>query len=250
MHPSSNNAVLTVEGLNVRTDKGMPLLRGVSFDVAAGACLGLIGASGSGKSMTALAILGLLPRGLSASGTVTVDGRSYQLADTQKLAQLRGRSIGMVPQNPKAALNPVRRLGAQIDEVLRLDGLDRATRRERAEILLQQVGIPDAALRLRQYAHELSGGLCQRAMVALALARSPRILIADEPTTALDLSIAAQIIDLLDDMRPKLGLAVLLISHDMHVITGSASRIASLHDGQIIETTDQTRFVSAEKLMA
>ena len=219
--------------MTVKTKDGLPLLRSASFDIAAGECLGVVGASGSGKSLMALAILGLLPRGLSATGTLSFEDRTHALSDIRALKRLRGCGIGLVPQNPKAALNPVRRLGGQMDEILRLEGYESSTRRERAELLLHQVGIPDGSHRLRQYAHQLSGGLCQRAMIALALARSPRVLIADEPTTALDLSIAAQILDLLDDLRATSGLAVLLISHDTHVINGSAERILQIDNGQI-----------------
>jgi oligopeptide/dipeptide ABC transporter ATP-binding protein len=232
--------VLTVRHLQVTfaTPRGQArVVEGVNLDLAAGETLALVGESGSGKSVTALALLGLLPpRGVSVRGSVQFDGVDLLTVSQQQLRAIRGRRIAMVFQDPMTALNPMLTVGRQLTEGMRVHlGLGRRAARDRAVELLDDVGVPDPARRLRAHPHELSGGLRQRVMIAMALACEPAVLIADEPTTALDVTVQAQILDVVDRMRQRLGTAVIWISHDLGVVAGIADRVAVMYAGRILE---------------
>ncbi len=208
----------------------------VSFDLAAGQTLGLVGESGSGKSVTALSLVGLLrPPGRVAGGHVMFGGRDLLRLDERGMRAVRGAAIGFVFQEPMTALDPVYTIGDQIGEALRIHGTSRAQARARALELLDAVRIPNAASRLNDYPHQLSGGMRQRVCIAIAMACRPTLLIADEPTTALDVTIQAEILDLLREMRQTLGLAMLLITHDLGVVAETADRVAVMYAGRIVE---------------
>lgn len=209
---------------------------GIGFAVPAGSILGLIGESGSGKSATLLAIAGLLPASARVEGTVRLDGRSLLDLPERQRARLRGRGIGMIFQNPGGSLNPVLTVGSQIDEVLTVHrGLTGRAARAETESLLAKVGIGDPRNRANVYAHQLSGGLKQRVAIAAALAAGPSVLLADEPTTALDATVQAQILDLLLDLVARENLALLLVTHDLAVAASVADRIAVAYAGRIVE---------------
>ena len=209
----------------------------VSFSIGRGETLGLVGESGSGKSVTALSIIRLVPPpGRIVSGRIELEGRSVLDIDERDMPQIRGRRIGFIFQEPTAALNPVYTIGYQIEETLVVHGLARgAAARRRAIELLDAARIPDPQRRAKEYPHQLSGGLRQRAMIALAIAAEPALLIADEPTTALDVTVQAEILDLLREMRRQLHLSLLLITHDFGVIAEMADRVAVMYAGRIIE---------------
>jgi len=210
----------------------------VSFDLKAGELLGVVGESGSGKSVTMMSLLGLLPSppAVVSGGPVTFEGHNLLTADEATMRKVRGGRIGFVFQDPMTSLNPVFSVGFQIMEPLRKHmGLGRRAARARAKELLDLVGIPDAARRLGDYPHQFSGGMRQRVMIAIALACDPKVLIADEPTTALDVTIQAQIIELMKDLQQKLGMAVIWITHDLGVIAGIADRVIVMYGGQIVE---------------
>lgn len=211
-----------------------------SFVLPAGQTLGLVGESGSGKSMTASSILRLVPApGRIVGGRVLFEGRDLLTLDEREMQAVRGRRIGMVFQDAGAALNPVFSIGDQLGETLRVHGVrGRAEVSRRVAELLDAVRIPDAARRVRDYPHQLSGGLRQRAMIALALAGRPTLLIADEPTTALDVTVQAQILDLLRDLRRQLSLSLLLITHDLGVLASMADRVAVMQAGRVVEQAD------------
>ncbi len=213
------------------------VVRGASFDVGRGEFVGLVGESGSGKSVTALAVLRLVPPpGEIRGGSIRLDGRDLLGLDEPAMREVRGGSIGLVFQEPMTALDPVVAVGAQIVEAIRIHRpLGRREARSEALHLLELVAMPDAASRLADYPHQLSGGQRQRALLAMALAAGPRLLIADEPTTALDVTIQAQILDLLQRLRQELGLAVLLITHDLAVIAETCDRVVVLYAGQVVE---------------
>jgi peptide/nickel transport system ATP-binding protein len=210
----------------------------VSFDLYRGETLGLVGESGSGKSVTALSIMRLVaPPGRIAAGQIEVDGVDLMGLDDGAMRRVRGRRIGFVFQEPMVALDPVYTIGAQIAETLAVHDLARGAAAGRRVLdLLEAVRIPDPARRAREYPHQLSGGLRQRAMLALALAAEPEMLIADEPTTALDVTVQAEILDLLRDLRARFSLAVLLITHDLGVVAEMADRLAVMYAGRIVET--------------
>jgi peptide/nickel transport system ATP-binding protein len=212
-------------------------LRGVSFALDRGATLGLIGESGCGKSMTALALLGLLPEGARVSGSIRFDGRELTTLDEDALCALRGDRIAMVFQEPMTALNPLHPIGRQIAEPLRLHrGLDAAAARKEALRLLERVLVPKASERLDAYPHQLSGGQRQRVVIAIALACGPDLLIADEPTTALDTTVQREVLDLLDELRRDSGMALLLISHNLDVMAARVDRLAVMYGGSIVES--------------
>jgi oligopeptide/dipeptide ABC transporter ATP-binding protein len=217
-----------------------PVLRGVSFSLRRGECFALVGESGCGKTFTALAILGLLPAGgRLVAGSIELAGAGdVTLLSERRRRQLLGRRIAMVFQEPSSALNPVLSIGFQISEALTFhQSLSRRQARRRVEELLDQVAMPEPRQRMASYPHELSGGLNQRAMLALALASGPELLVADEPTTALDMTIQAQILDLLAKLRRELSLTVLLITHDLGVVAQCADRAAVMYAGEIVEET-------------
>jgi peptide/nickel transport system ATP-binding protein len=220
---------------------------GVSFSLERGETLALVGESGCGKSLTSLALLRLVP----PPGRIE-SGSAIRLADADVLAlegealrRIRGRRIGMIFQDPMTSLNPVFTVGDQIAEGVRAHfRVSRAEARERSLKLLQEVGIPDPAARLDAYPHQLSGGMRQRVMIAIALAAEPEILVADEPTTALDVTVQAQILEVLDRLRSSHGMAVLLITHDLGIVAGRADRVAVMYAGQIVEEAPTARLFS------
>jgi len=225
-------------------------VRGVSFDIARGETLALVGESGSGKSVTALSILQLLayPPASHPAGSILFEGEEMVGASKRALARIRGNRIAMIFQEPMTALNPLHTVAKQIGEVLRLH-LGLSAERERARVLelLHLVGIPEPESRLSSYPHQLSGGQRQRVMIAMALANEPDLLVADEPTTALDVTIQAQILELLGELQQRLGMAILLITHDLGIVRHVADRVCVMTDGQIVEAgPTETIFVSPE----
>ena len=210
----------------------------VSFDIAQGETLALVGESGCGKSMTALSLLRLLPEpGRIVGGEIALDDRDLLRLPDVEMRRIRGNEISMIFQEPMTSLNPVLRIGEQIAEVLQLhQGDSKQQAMEQAAELLIQVGIADPGRRLREYPHQLSGGQRQRIMIAIALACDPKLLIADEPTTALDVTIQAQIMDLLLELKEQRQMATLLISHDLGVVAGNADKLAVMYAGQIVES--------------
>ena len=233
-------ALLDVRDLTVHfeTDEGtVQAVDGASLSVHAGEVCGLVGESGSGKSVTALAVLRLIrPPGRVIEGTIEFDGRDLLRTDEEGMRRIRGSQISMVFQSPRTSLNPVIPVGRQIERLLRFHaGLSAGAARARTLEMLTEAGIGEPARRAGQYPHQLSGGMCQRVMIAMALATSPRLLIADEPTTGLDVSVAAQILDLLRDLGRRTGAAILLITHDLGVVAGVCDRVAVMHAGQVVE---------------
>ncbi len=234
--------VLEVENLRVTFPAGdgrrVAAVDGVSFSLDRGETLALVGESGCGKSLTSLSLLRLVP----APGRIEPDSR-IRLADTDvlmlegdALREIRGRRIGMIFQDPMTSLDPVFRVGDQIAEgILAHFPVSRREARERAIALLRETGIPDPAVRADNFPHQLSGGMRQRVMIAIALAAEPEILVADEPTTALDVTVQAQILEVLDRLRAERGMAVLLITHDLGIVAGRADRVAVMYAGQIVE---------------
>jgi peptide/nickel transport system ATP-binding protein len=237
--------LVRISGLRVAFD-GIPVLRGVDLAVGAGEAVGLVGESGCGKSVTWLAALGLLPGKAQVTGSVVLDGQELLGAPMPVLDRVRGGQIAMIFQDPASSLNPVHRIGRQVAEALRLHrGMDGASARAETRRLLDQVGIPDAGNRIDAYPHELSGGQNQRVMIAMALAGRPRLLVADEPTTALDVTIQAQILDLLATLRAETGMALVLISHDLGVVAETCDRVAVMYAGLVIEEVSSARLFAA-----
>jgi len=237
---SSPDRLLAVRDLRVafRGDEARTLaVDGVDLDLAAGEVLGLVGESGCGKSTVALALLGLLPGAARVlAGHARFADRDLLACSEGRLRKIRGKRIAMVFQDPMTSLNPYLRIGIQLTEHLRRHlGLDRAAARHRAIGLLARVGIPDPATRFARFPHEFSGGQRQRISIAIALACDPEVLIADEPTTALDVTIQAQILDLLRELQRERGMAMILVSHDLGVIAGSCDRVAVMYAGRIVE---------------
>jgi peptide/nickel transport system ATP-binding protein len=218
-------------------------LDGVSLTVEAGECLGIVGESGSGKTMTALSIMQLLPPGGHiVGGSVTLAGQEISALSDDGMRHVRGNEVGMIFQDPMTSLNPTMTVGDQIAETVLLHrGADAKTARARAIEVLGLVGMPRPAERVGNYPHQLSGGMRQRVMIAMALACEPKLLIADEPTTALDVTIQKQILELIDDLRRRLGMAVILVTHDLGVIAGRADRAAVMYAGKVVETTTTMR---------
>jgi peptide/nickel transport system ATP-binding protein len=216
---------------------------GVSFEVEPGQVVGLVGESGCGKSVTSLAIMRLLPaRGVQVSGSVLMDGEDLLTLSPAQMRDRRGRDLSMVFQDPLSSLNPVIPIGLQVTEVLRRHrGMDKQTARTAAVELLDRVGIPDARRRLDSYPHEFSGGMRQRALIAIALACQPRLLIADEPTTALDVTIQAQILELLRELVRETGAALVMITHDLGVVAGLCDMVNVLYGGRIVERAQRNR---------
>ena len=233
--------LLSVQDLSVefRTRRGTArVLDGVSFELRRGETLGVVGESGCGKSVTALAILRLIaqPPGRIAGGRVMFEGRDLLQLSEPDMRDVRGNRISMIFQEPMTSLNPVYTVGDQIAEAVRLhEGLSRRDALQRAQEMLDAVGIPDPARRVHEYPHQFSGGMRQRVMIAMALACKPDVLIADEPTTALDVTVQAQIFDLIADLRERTGTAVILITHDMGAIAEMADHVAVMYAGHVIE---------------
>ena len=218
-------------------------LDGVSLTVEPGECLGIVGESGSGKTMTALSIMQLLPPGGHITGgRIELDGKVISALDDDAMGQVRGNEIGMIFQDPMTSLNPTMTIGDQIAETVRLHrGANKQAALARAVEVLGLVGMPRPAERINSYPHELSGGMRQRVMIAIALACEPKLLIADEPTTALDVTIQKQILELIDDLRRRLGMAVILVTHDLGVIAGRADRAVVMYAGRVMENTSTLR---------
>lgn len=234
--------LLRVQGLrmsvpNSKEHSRRPLLRGIDLDLAAGETLGLVGESGSGKSLTARTVLGLFPRGAQTEGAVRFDGRDVLTMPPAKLRAYRGKETAMVFQDARAHINPRQRIGDFLCEGMTVVlGLSRTEARSRATGLLERVGIHDAARRMRQRPHELSGGLLQRVMIASALAVRPRLLIADEPTTALDVSTQNDVLYLMKELQNEVGMALIMITHDLDVAAAVCDRTAVMYAGEIVET--------------
>ena len=225
-------SLLSVRGLDVRF-AGHAVVDDVSFDIARGETVALVGESGSGKSLTALSVLRLLPPGAALSGQISLDGVDMIAAGPGQLRAMRGKTVGMIFQEPMTSLNPLHRIGRQVGEAMALHG--RRPNAGGVAALLDQCGFPDARRRLDALPHQLSGGQRQRVMIAMALANDPALLIADEPTTALDVTIQAQILDLLAEQKARRGLALLLISHDLGVVRRYADRVCVMKDGRVVE---------------
>ena len=222
----------------------------VSFDVAPGEVLGIVGESGSGKSVTALSIMGLLPQppGRVAGGEILFGGRDLLKISKSELRQLRGSAIGMIFQEPMTSLNPVFTIGDQITETIRVhERIGATAARTRGIEMLAKVGIPSPQRRIDDYPHQLSGGMRQRVMIAMALSCSPKLLLADEPTTALDVTIQAQILDVLRDLQQEFGMAIVIITHNMGVIAEFADRVAVMYAGRIAEEGPVERIFDAPR---
>ncbi len=233
---TGESPLLTVEGLEVRFGDHAPAVAGVDLSVQRGQTVAVVGESGSGKSTTAAAILGLLPPGgRITAGRIMFDGLDITAADRRLLRSIRGRRIGYVPQDPMTNLNPVWKVGFQIREALRANTDGRRARR-RAEELLAQAGMPDPAKQAGKYPHQLSGGMCQRALIAIGLAGHPQLLIADEPTSALDVTVQRQVLDHLAHLTGELGTALLLITHDLALAAERAERVVVVHRGVVVES--------------
>lgn len=239
-----NAPLLQVSDLSIefRTETGIvTAVEGVSFEVASGECLGIVGESGSGKSVSVSSLLGLLPRGnaMRRSGTAVFEGRDLYTLNARELDRVRGGRIGMIFQDPMSSFNPVTRVGTQVAEVIRTHDRRVSKRAALARVaeLFAKVGISDPEMRVRQYPHELSGGMRQRAMIAMAIANDPPLIIADEPTTALDVTVQAQVLDLLRDLQRELGIALVLITHDLGVIAEMADRVVVMRQGRVLETS-------------
>ncbi|MFN8051825.1 MAG: ABC transporter ATP-binding protein [Acidimicrobiales bacterium] len=240
------STLLKIEDLNVgfRTEDGVvQAVRGVDLTVDDGDVLAIVGESGSGKSVTALSVLGLHPTGrTTVSGRIEWNGENLVTASDERMRQVRGGEIAMIFQDPLSALNPVYTVGRQIMEMVRAHGdVSKAAARERAIEMLALVGIPQPKRRVDNYPHEFSGGMRQRAMIAMALSCEPKLVIADEPTTALDVTVQAQVLDLLVEVTQRQGAAVMLITHDLGVVAGMAKKVAVMYAGKVVEeaTSDQ-----------
>jgi peptide/nickel transport system ATP-binding protein len=233
-------ARLEVEDLSVRfrTDEGPVLaVSDLSFTVDDGEILALVGESGCGKSMTAMALLDLIPPNATRSGRIRLSGEDISDLPTKEMQQIRGREMSMIFQEPMTSLNPAFTIGFQVAEVLRRhEGLSRAEARQRAVELLDLVRMPAAAKRVKEYPHQLSGGMRQRVMIAIAVACNPKVLIADEPTTALDVTIQAQILDIMRDLRSRLGTSIIIITHDLGVVADVADQVLVMYAGHKIES--------------
>ena len=234
--------LLDVENLSIsfETKRGvLEAVRGISFQLQEGETLGIVGESGCGKSITNLAIMGLLaPNAIIKADKLNFEGQNLLALKERQLQKIRGGQMGMIFQDPMTALNPSFTVGFQIDETLKVlqKDLSKKDRADRAIQLMEQVGIPAPGERLRAYAHELSGGMSQRVMIAIAIACNPQLLIADEPTTALDVTIQEQILTLLKDLQQKHNMAMILVTHDLGVVAQNADRLQVMYAGEVVET--------------
>jgi len=237
---SSTDAVLSVTDLNVRfpTEDGVVhAVRGVSFDLRPGEVLGVVGESGSGKSVTSLAVMGLLPSTAELTGSVKFRGRELLGLGDRQMSAVRGKSVAMVFQDPMTSLDPVYKIGVQIAETVRQHdkNVSRQAAKARAVDLLKLVGIPNAAARVDAYPHEFSGGMRQRVVIAIAIANQPEVIIADEPTTALDVTVQAQVLEVLKTAQDETGAATVLITHDLGVVAGMVDRVLVMYAGRAVE---------------
>jgi peptide/nickel transport system ATP-binding protein len=237
---SAGDAVLEVEDLNVKfpTEDGIVhAVRGVSFALRPGEILGIVGESGSGKSVTSMAVMGLLPRSAEVTGSIRYSGRELLGLNDREMSAIRGKSIAMIFQDPMTSLDPVYKIGAQIAETVRQHDkkLSRRAAEARAVDLLKLVGIPNAAARVNSYPHEFSGGMRQRVVIAIAMANQPEVIIADEPTTALDVTVQAQILEVIKTAQEETGAATVLITHDLGVVAGVTDRILVMYAGRPVE---------------
>jgi len=229
------------------TDGAVQAVDGVSYDLFEGEVLGIVGESGSGKTVSAMAILSLLPADAEVTGDILLRGRGLLDLSTEELRKVRGSRIAMVFQDAMAALNPLHRVGNQIGEAITAHHPDVGRRdvRDRTENLLADVGIPDPGGAARRYPHEFSGGMRQRAVIAMAMANDPEVIIADEPTTALDVTTQAQVLEVLEKMRRRTGSAMVLITHDLGVVTGVADRVLVMYAGKVVESGTTNEVFSA-----
>ncbi|MBA2360026.1 MAG: ABC transporter ATP-binding protein [Actinobacteria bacterium] len=244
--------LLSVEDLRVQfwTRRGtIHAVNGISFDIAPGETLGIVGESGCGKSVTSLAMLGILPRaGKIVGGTAMFGGRDLLHLKDRQLRGIRGREIAMIFQDPMTSLNPVLTIGRQIREALKTHfGMNKRDAEARTAELLDRVGIPSAKARIDDYPHQFSGGMRQRAMIAMALACRPKLLIADEPTTALDVTIQAQILDILRELIAEENAALILITHDLGVVAGMCERVNVMYAGTFVETGSASQLFAAPR---
>ncbi len=244
MNTTKNDVLIEVKGLKTHffTDEGVsPAVDGVDYAVRKGETLGVVGESGCGKSVTALSILRLIPEppGKIVAGDIRFEGKSLLKLTAEEMRKIRGNKISMIFQEPMTSLNPVYTIGNQISETLKLhQGLTTKDALDRSVEMLKLVGIPSPARRVNEYPHELSGGMRQRAMIAMALACNPSLLIADEPSTALDVTIQAQILDLMVSLKEELNTAIILITHDLGVVAESAARVVVMYAGKVVEEAD------------
>ena len=239
-------SLLDIEKLTVDI-AGVPVLKGIDLSIKAGEVMGLVGESGSGKSMTALTVMQLLPRSARSGGRVVFDGTDILTATEERMCALRGNDIGMVFQEPMTALNPVKTIGEQVAEGIRWHArVGRAEAEDRARRILDRVGLPEAKFPLSRYPHELSGGQRQRVVIAIACALKPKLLIADEPTTALDVVLQKQILELLRDLVDENRMGLLLVSHDLAVVTDMSDRITIMRHGEVMEAGETARTLSAQ----
>jgi len=241
---TTDSYLLQIKGLKTHffTDDGVsPAVDGVDYEVRKGETLGVVGESGCGKSVTALSIMRLIPDppGKIVAGDIVFEGQSLLALSNEEMRRIRGNKISMIFQEPMTSLNPVYTIGNQISEALRLhQGLSQKDAHDRSVEMLQLVGIPLPERRVNEYPHQLSGGMRQRAMIAMALSCNPRLLIADEPTTALDVTIQAQILDLMVSLKADLDTAIILITHDLGVVAESAARVVVMYAGKVVEEAD------------
>jgi oligopeptide transport system ATP-binding protein len=248
-----NEPLLQVRDLQVEFRSEGTVVRavdGVSFELEPGRTLGIVGESGSGKSVTSLAILRLVPDppGRIAGGSIRFAGQDLLSLPERDMRRLRGKRIAMIFQDPMTSLNPYLRVGRQLEEVLELhEGCTRAAARRQSIAMLERVGIPDAARRIDRYPHEFSGGMRQRVMIAMALLCRPELLLADEPTTALDVTVQAQILDLVRELRDEMRTAVILITHDLGVVAGMADDVAVMYAGRIVEHAPAQQLFAAPR---
>jgi peptide/nickel transport system ATP-binding protein len=242
LRPPSETAILRVEDLTVSfpTDDGLvKAVRGVSYSLREREVLGIVGESGSGKSVSSMAVMGLLPRSARITGSITFRGKDVLSMAPKEQRSLRGRKIGMIFQDPMTALNPVYTIGDQLAEAVRShEAVPKKVALARAEEMLDLVGIPQPKQRIRNYPHEFSGGMRQRAMIAMAVINNPDVIIADEPTTALDVTVQAQILEKLIEVKDAVNAAIVLITHDLGVVAGMAHRVLVMYAGRPVEIGD------------